>query len=437
MHPNSCVLRPESPAADSIAEYCNARCSQQTAGNGDRQGCKRRHPKRSPTGREWARILAIDLWQAVAWGVLLKIDEQTFSSRRHSTRLPTRPTDHPMPTHSDALLAHRHIATEQHAVTAPQDCLQVRLQGAAAPTDKTVIPLAPCAPIHRRAQPAGSVRAISTPRRHADFVGPLATRTAMLSAGLAGAFNLAYALSGKINMSRHRARSRPLNLATCLIATSIIAACGGGSATGDQPAAAVALEVSSKGQTGIASSQGSSGSSVGAAALSSALAPAMESVVGSASQETASGAMAESSPAPTPIDLPALAATSADLPDTTSVVAAPGVVTAMSPGAAPDLAAMVKAMAATPSIPAPGSARLAWRSPMTRADGSAIGTLSGYRVYYGSARGAYSGNLFVVGGANMTGTVTGLGAGTWYFTVATVDASGNESGHGYEMSKKI
>lgn len=221
------------------------------------------------------------------------------------------------------------------------------------------------------------------------------------------------------------------------MATSIIAACGGGSATGDQPAAAVALEVSSSGQTGIASSQGSSGSSGGAAALSSALAPAMESVVGSASQETASGAMNESSPAPTSSDLSALATTSTDLPNTTSVVAAPGAVTAMSPEAAPDPAAMVKATASTPSIPAPGSATLAWRSPMTRADGSAIGALSGYRVYYGTARGAYSGNLFVVGGANMRGTVTGLGAGTWYFTVATVDASGNESGHGYEMSKKI
>ena len=218
------------------------------------------------------------------------------------------------------------------------------------------------------------------------------------------------------------------------MATSIIAACGGGSATGDQPAAAVALEVSSSGQTGIASSQGSSG---GAAALSSALAPAMESVVGSASQETASGAMNESSPVPTSSDLSALATTSTDLPNTTSIVAAPGAVTAMSAEAAPDPAAMVKATASTPSIPAPGSATLAWRSPLTRADGSAIGALSGYRVYYGTARGAYSGNLFVVGGANTTGTVTGLGAGTWYFTVATVDASGNESGYGYEMSKNI
>ena len=66
-----------------------------------------------------------------------------------------------------------------------------------------------------------------------------------------------------------------------------------------------------------------------------------------------------------------------------------------------------------------------------------MGTLSGYRIYYGTARGSYSGNLYVAGGTTTTGTVTGLGAGTWYFTVATIDAMGNESAFGYETSKSL
>ena len=74
-------------------------------------------------------------------------------------------------------------------------------------------------------------------------------------------------------------------------------------------------------------------------------------------------------------------------------------------------------------------------SPTTRADGSPLGSISGYRIYYGTARGAYSGSVFIAGGTKTTGTVTGLGKGTWYFTVATIDASSNESGFGYEMSK--
>ena len=83
----------------------------------------------------------------------------------------------------------------------------------------------------------------------------------------------------------------------------------------------------------------------------------------------------------------------------------------------------------------PGSAKLVWDSPATRADGSPVGAISGYRIYYGTARGAYSGSTFIAGGTKTTGSVTGLGKGTWYFTVATIDASGNESGFGYEMSK--
>ena len=55
--------------------------------------------------------------------------------------------------------------------------------------------------------------------------------------------------------------------------------------------------------------------------------------------------------------------------------------------------------------------------------------------YYGRSRGSYSDNVFISGATATTAIVSGLGSGTWYFTVSTVDAAGNESAFGYEMSK--
>jgi fibronectin type 3 domain-containing protein len=63
----------------------------------------------------------------------------------------------------------------------------------------------------------------------------------------------------------------------------------------------------------------------------------------------------------------------------------------------------------------------------------------GYRVYYGTAPGAYAqargAGLYA---ATATYTVTGLTAGrTYYFVVTSVDATGNESTYSNEASKLI
>ncbi len=75
--------------------------------------------------------------------------------------------------------------------------------------------------------------------------------------------------------------------------------------------------------------------------------------------------------------------------------------------------------------------------PDTIANGAPVGALSGFRIYYGKTSGVYTGSILVSGGGATSGTVTGLGAGTWYFTVSAVDPAGNESTFGYELSKTL
>lgn len=84
-----------------------------------------------------------------------------------------------------------------------------------------------------------------------------------------------------------------------------------------------------------------------------------------------------------------------------------------------------------------GSATLGWEPPLTGADGAPVAALLGYHVYYGKASGQYSGSVFVPSNAAATATVSGLDAGTWYFTVTAVDAAGNESNLGHELSKSL
>ena len=78
-----------------------------------------------------------------------------------------------------------------------------------------------------------------------------------------------------------------------------------------------------------------------------------------------------------------------------------------------------------------------WDAPLTAANGSALGGLAGYRIYYGSSSGNYSGSVYVSGASASSASVSGLGSGTWYFAVSSVDAQGNESSVGYEMSKSL
>ncbi|PYV37574.1 MAG: hypothetical protein DMG09_14365 [Acidobacteria bacterium] len=85
------------------------------------------------------------------------------------------------------------------------------------------------------------------------------------------------------------------------------------------------------------------------------------------------------------------------------------------------------AQAGAPST-ASADVTLAW-------DRSADSTVVSYKLYYGVASGTYQTSLSC--GNNTSYTVTGLGAGTYYFAVTAGDSSGNESGYSNEVSRTI
>jgi hypothetical protein len=86
--------------------------------------------------------------------------------------------------------------------------------------------------------------------------------------------------------------------------------------------------------------------------------------------------------------------------------------------------------------PSVGYATVSWSPPTEREDGSALGSVAHYKVYYGTSRS----NLDQV--ATISGTLTshkveGLAAGTWYFAVTATCPSGLESEKSAIGSKTI
>jgi hypothetical protein len=61
--------------------------------------------------------------------------------------------------------------------------------------------------------------------------------------------------------------------------------------------------------------------------------------------------------------------------------------------------------------------------------------VAGYHLYYGTAPGVYNSSVNV--GSETTYTVTGLGPGTYYFTVTAYYSSGHETGFSNEMSQVV
>ena len=90
----------------------------------------------------------------------------------------------------------------------------------------------------------------------------------------------------------------------------------------------------------------------------------------------------------------------------------------------------------SPSETGLGTATLVWDPPTTNEDGTLLNDLAGYRVYYGTAPGAYGPAIDVVGIAT-TYTMSGMGLGTYYFAVKAYDIWGNESDFSNIVSKVI
>jgi hypothetical protein len=84
---------------------------------------------------------------------------------------------------------------------------------------------------------------------------------------------------------------------------------------------------------------------------------------------------------------------------------------------------------------------LAWDAPTTNTDGSSLNPatdLSLYKIYYGTASLTYTTVVNVINPGTTTISETlNLSPGTYYFSVTTVDASGQESSYSNEVMKTI
>lgn len=86
-------------------------------------------------------------------------------------------------------------------------------------------------------------------------------------------------------------------------------------------------------------------------------------------------------------------------------------------------------VAPPPPEPAAGEVTLSWTAPGTRVDGSSISLseIDYYQINYGESAGNLNQEWPPVSGENSSATITGLSAGTWYFTVTVVDNAGLKS----------
>ncbi len=84
-----------------------------------------------------------------------------------------------------------------------------------------------------------------------------------------------------------------------------------------------------------------------------------------------------------------------------------------------------------------GTASLSWIPPMTRADGSVLSDMAGYRVYYGTSSGSYPNSIDVPNPGVADYVVENLLPGNYYFVVTAYDASGSESVYSNEAKIAI
>ena len=82
-----------------------------------------------------------------------------------------------------------------------------------------------------------------------------------------------------------------------------------------------------------------------------------------------------------------------------------------------------------------GSATLAWDAPTTNVDGTPIAGLAGFKIYYGTASGTYTGIVDV--GSVTNYAINNLAVGTYYFSVTAYDSVGSESDFSNEVSKTV
>jgi len=84
-----------------------------------------------------------------------------------------------------------------------------------------------------------------------------------------------------------------------------------------------------------------------------------------------------------------------------------------------------------------GTATVTWEAPTTTADGNPLGTLAGFKIYYGLDP-AQMDEVVMINDPSLTSTeIENLTQGTWYFGATAIDSSGLESALSNVGSKNI
>lgn len=84
-----------------------------------------------------------------------------------------------------------------------------------------------------------------------------------------------------------------------------------------------------------------------------------------------------------------------------------------------------------------GTATISWLPPTQNTDGSTLMNLAGYRIYYGTNAATPSQTVDITNVGLTTYMLQSLTPATWYFTVRSYTATGDESGPSNIASKTI
>lgn len=92
-----------------------------------------------------------------------------------------------------------------------------------------------------------------------------------------------------------------------------------------------------------------------------------------------------------------------------------------------------------PPAPELGSASLNWQAPVERADGEPLSAseIGGYRIYYGTASGAYAYVIEVDDASATSYVINDLPLDDYYFVLTAIDSTGRESGYSNEAVKQV
>lgn len=91
------------------------------------------------------------------------------------------------------------------------------------------------------------------------------------------------------------------------------------------------------------------------------------------------------------------------------------------------LEAKLEAFGITVQAAATGSAVVSWAAPTQNTDGTPLTDLAGYKLYWGTSPGEYTGSIAIDNPGLTTYVVENLVPATYYFVVTAVNADGAES----------